>query len=58
MTYKRIACDVSKCFESGQAYVALSRCTTLDGLYLLEKINSNTLKVDNEIVEFYKTQKH
>ena len=58
MTYKRIACGVSKCFESGQAYVALSRCTTLDGLYLLEKINSNTLKVDNEIVEFYKTQKH
>jgi ATP-dependent exoDNAse (exonuclease V) alpha subunit len=57
MTYKRIACDVSKCFESGQAYVALSRCTTLDGLYLLEKINSNALKVDNEIIEFYKTQK-
>ena len=31
--------------------------TTLDGLYLLEKINANALKVDNEIVEFYKTQK-
>ena len=57
MTYKRIACDVSKCFESGQAYVALSRCTTLDGLYLLEKINANALKVDNEIVKFNKTQK-
>ncbi len=57
MTYKRIACDVSKCFECGQAYVALSRCATLDGLYLLEKINSNALKIDNEIVEFYKTQK-
>ena len=57
MTYKRIACDVSKCFESGQAYVALSRCTTLNGLYLLEKINANALKVDNEIIEFYKTQK-
>ena len=57
MTYKRIACDVSKCFEFGQAYVALSRCTTLNGLYLLEKVNASSLKVDNEIIEFYKTQK-
>lgn len=53
MTCNRIACDVSKCFEYGQEYVALSRTTSLKSLYLLSKITKKNISVDEKIVEFY-----
>lgn len=56
MTYKRIACNLATCFASGQAYVALSRCSSLDGLYLLEEVQKNIIKVDNDVKEFYLNQ--
>jgi len=54
MTYKKLACDISQCFAPGQAYVALSRCSNLDGLYLLSKINASGIYTDKNVVEFYK----
>lgn len=57
MTYKKVACDVSNCFETGQVYVALSRCSSLNGLYLLEPVNRKMLGVESEILEFYKKEK-
>ena len=57
MTYKKIACNVSKCFESGQLYVALSRCTNIDGLYLLKPVNKNIRGVESEVLDFYKQSK-
>lgn len=53
-TYNKIACDLTRCFEPGQAYVALSRCTSLEGLYLLNKVERSSFKCDNEVVEFYR----
>ncbi len=53
MTYNKVGCDINKCFEPGQAYVALSRCTNLEGLYLLGKVSPHSLRVDSEVVEFY-----
>jgi ATP-dependent DNA helicase PIF1 len=32
MSLDKVDVDISNCFENGQAYVALSRCTTLSGL--------------------------
>lgn len=58
MTYKKIGCDINKCFEPGQAYVALSRCTNLDGLYLLDRVRPDRLQVDGEVAEFYKSNFH
>lgn len=53
MTYKRIACDISQCFAPGQAYVALSRCSNLSGLYLLKPIEKSMMKVDKDVMDYY-----
>lgn len=53
MTYKQIACDITRCFSPGQAYVALSRCSSLNGLYLLKKVDKNILNVDSCVKDFY-----
>ena len=55
-TYKNVACDVSNCFATGQAYVALSRCVSLEGLHLKSKVTAGNIKVDHDIVDFYQTQ--
>ena len=46
----------SRIFEKGQAYVALSRIKTLNGLYL-HNFNPAKVMVDNTVVEFYKNLK-
>jgi ATP-dependent exoDNAse (exonuclease V) alpha subunit len=53
MTYKKIACDPSDCFATGQAYVALSRCASLDGLHLIKAFNEADIRVDATIQKFY-----
>lgn len=57
-TYPKIACDISSCFASGQAYVALSRCTSLDGLYLLNEVTRDSTIINPEVVDFYINQKN
>jgi ATP-dependent DNA helicase PIF1 len=44
--------DLKKIFEYGQFYVALSRCSTLEGLYL-RNINWALIKAHPTAVEFY-----
>lgn len=58
MTYPRLACDVSHCFASGQTYVALSRCASLDGLYLIDNISSSALRIDRDVQNFYLSQRN
>lgn len=53
MTYKKVACDISNCFAAGQAYVALSRCVSLAGLYLLNKVTESSMGVEEEVRDFY-----
>ena len=52
-THERIACDITDCFAPGQAYVALSRCTSLNGLHLLKTIDNRHIAVDSSVREFY-----
>ena len=40
-------------FEYGQAYVALSRATTLDGLYL-SRFNRDSICCHPKVIDFYK----
>ena len=54
--YQNIVCDIDRCFANGQAYVALSRCTSMDGLHLKKKINGASIHVDRQIVDFYHEQ--
>lgn len=54
MSLDKLVVDCSKIFEKGQAYVALSRIKTLEGLYL-RNFNPYKVMVDEKVVEFYKT---
>jgi ATP-dependent exoDNAse (exonuclease V) alpha subunit len=52
-TYDAVAVDLTQgAFAHGQTYVALSRCTTLEGLYLKSPINARHIIVDPAIIEF------
>ena len=55
-TFKNIVCDIDRCFTNGQAYVALSRCTSLTGLHLTKKITGSSIQVDKAVLDFYKSQ--
>ena len=57
-TYQNIVCDIDKCFASGQAYVALSRCASLSGLHLAQQISGASIHVDKTISDFYHSQKN
>lgn len=56
MTYQEVVCDLDGCFESGQAYVALSRCVSLNTLYLVHKISKEDVFTNNSIMNFYNNQ--
>lgn len=46
----------ARAFACGQTYVALSRCTRLDGIYLKREITSRDIIVDPKIVHFMKRE--
>ena len=53
-TYDRVAVDLGRgAFEHGQTYVALSRCRTLDGLFLKKRLTQRDIFMDERIAEFY-----
>jgi len=53
LTFSRVVIDFSGgVFAGGQAYVALSRCTSLDGIQLKTPINRSDIFVRPEIVNF------
>lgn len=52
-TYNAVAIDMGGgAFTHGQTYVALSRCTTLEGLYLKQKLRREDVIVDSAVVNF------
>ena len=44
--------DLANIFEFGQAYVALSRCRTLEGLSILH-LNKECFKAHPRVIDFY-----
>lgn len=57
LTFEKAVIDAGAAFAAGQVYVALSRCTTLNGIVLKSRINNNGLHNDDRIVRFSQ-QKH
>lgn len=56
MTLNHLEVSSKDIFERGQLYVALSRCTTLEGVTLTE-FNRNQLPPDEDVLNFYETTK-
>ncbi|MDQ8004396.1 MAG: AAA family ATPase [Pedobacter sp.] len=54
LTFDHAIIDAGKSFISGQVYVALSRVRTLGGLVLKSKINKDSLRSNNEVLNFMK----
>ena len=60
MTLENVALDISgKCFTSGMAYVALSRCKSIKNISLVgEKLQGEDVRVDKRVLEFYSKEFH
>ena len=52
LTFEKAIIDAGAAFAPGQVYVALSRCTNLEGMILHSRINQNSIKTDERITEF------
>lgn len=52
LTFEKVVLNAEMAFAHGQVYVALSRCTSLNGLVLNAKISNNVLYNDNTINTF------
>ncbi|EON79155.1 putative helicase [Lunatimonas lonarensis] len=58
LTFDRCIVDIGKSFEAGQVYVALSRCTSLEGLVLKSPISFQSIKVSSDSLGFQADQSH
>ena len=55
LTFDKLVVDARQAFAHGQVYVALSRCTSLEGLVLKTKLDAKTL-VGDGIVDYFVEQ--
>lgn len=51
LTFEKVMIDAGLSFTSGQVYVALSRCTSLDGIVLLSKIQPSVIFSNQQVVD-------
>ncbi|MDD4001494.1 MAG: ATP-binding domain-containing protein, partial [Bacteroidales bacterium] len=56
LTFDKVIIDSNKAFASGQVYVALSRCRTLEGIILTTSFNPESIITDHTLIEFDKEQ--
>lgn len=56
LTFDKVIADLGGAFASGQVYVALSRCTTFNGLVLKSKIDNSAIKTDLNVLNFAKNE--
>ncbi len=52
LTFERAAIDLERVFSSGQAYVALSRLTQLEGLVLLSPLSGRGIEAPRDVVSY------
>ncbi|HVT85699.1 MAG TPA: helix-turn-helix domain-containing protein [Chitinophagaceae bacterium] len=57
LTFDKAIIDAGEAFSAGQVYVALSRCTNLDGMILQSRILNSSLRCDERIVRFSQNKK-
>jgi len=54
LTFEKAIIDAQGAFAHGQTYVALSRCKSLEGLVLKNKIEPNQIISDRHVIDFTK----
>ena len=52
LTFDKAIIDVSGSFAHGQTYVALSRCRSLEGLYLEQPLSKSAIITDSNVAQF------
>src|SRR6202041_902522 len=52
LTFDKLIIDAENAFANGQVYVALSRCTTLEGLVLTSPVNQRFLGAHQNLTEW------
>jgi hypothetical protein len=52
LTFEKVIVDLGAAFTSGQVYVALSRCTSFNGLVLKTRIENTAIKTDPQVLQF------
>lgn len=58
-TFDTVVIDMGEgAFEYGQTYVALSRCRTLQGIYLKRAIKPTDIMVDDKVCEYFDQQRY
>lgn len=57
LTFEKAIVDVGEAFAPGQVYVALSRLTSLEGLVLFSRIPASSIRTDERVVAFSKSEK-
>ncbi|MEO6187853.1 MAG: AAA family ATPase, partial [Ginsengibacter sp.] len=58
LTFDKVMIDAGAAFSSGQVYVALSRCTSLDGIVLLSKIPSAAIYSNDHVIKGQQSLTH
>ncbi|MDR1792966.1 MAG: helix-turn-helix domain-containing protein [Bacteroidales bacterium] len=52
LTFERVIIDIARAFAAGQAYVALSRCTSLEGIVLQSPVEAECIQTSNYAMAF------
>ncbi len=53
-TFEKVIIDLGRgAFEYGQTYVALSRCRTMDGIYLKNKLQARDVMTDQAVQDYF-----
>jgi ATP-dependent exoDNAse (exonuclease V) alpha subunit len=52
LTFEKAIIDVGNAFAPGQVYVALSRCTTLEGVVLHSLVHPSAIRTDQQVIAF------
>ncbi len=58
LTFDKVMIDAGSAFSSGQVYVALSRCTSLDGIVLLSKILPSAIPNNENVIQGQQRLQH
>lgn len=52
LTFEKVIIDINNFAPSGLVYVALSRCTSLNGLLLRQPISRDQIRTDSRVIDF------